>query len=120
MSSIVVNKEHTFLCHKCNNLAEGIEALTKKVKSAESEVVVMIEKQFMETIRKRNGNELAECESLLPPNANRGYFNRKQFRGMSRGTGGGTSRGIGCRSGEMSGGTGGGTSKGTGETSGGA
>ena len=56
LSSIVVNKEHTFLCHKCKNLAESIEALTKKVKSAESELVVMIEKRFMETIRKRNRN----------------------------------------------------------------
>ena len=59
LSSIVVNKEHTFLCHKCKNLAESIEALTKKVKSAEIELV-MIEKRFMETIRKGNRNELAE------------------------------------------------------------
>ena len=54
LSSHVVNKEHTFLCHKCKNLAESIEALTKKVKSAESELVIMIEKRFMETIGKRN------------------------------------------------------------------
>ena len=68
LSSHVVNKEHTFLCHKCENLAEIIEALTKKVKSAESELVIMIEKHFMETIRKRNRNELAKCESFLPQN----------------------------------------------------
>ena len=39
VSSIVVNKEYAFLCHKCRNIAENSAVLMEKVRSAESGLV---------------------------------------------------------------------------------